>query len=97
MDKLQSVGLWLREDKDRDRCVSGRVASLLAERGIACLGVAGQHTGGISGVREAEPEEIAREVSEKLRHSATQLQALGTYSHTEKASIKPVSASVICR
>lgn len=31
------------------------------------------------------PEEIAREVSEKLRHSATQLQALGTYSHTEKA------------
>ena len=31
------------------------------------------------------PEEIAQEVSEKLRHSATQLQALGTYSHTEKA------------
>lgn len=31
------------------------------------------------------PEEIAREVSEKLRHSATQLQALGTYSHAEKA------------
>lgn len=31
------------------------------------------------------PEGIAREVSEKLRHSATQLQALGTYSHTEKA------------
>lgn len=61
MDKLQSVGLWLREDKDRDRCVSGRVASLLAERGIACLGVAGQHTGGIPGVREVEPEEIARE------------------------------------
>lgn len=33
------------------------------------------------------PEEIAREVSEKLRHSATQLQALGTYSHTEKAVV----------
>ncbi len=31
------------------------------------------------------PTEIAREVSEKLHHSATQLQALGTYSHTEKS------------
>lgn len=31
------------------------------------------------------PIEIAQEVSEKLHHGATQLQALGTYSHAEKA------------
>ncbi len=31
------------------------------------------------------PEEIAQEVSQKLHHGATQLQALGTYSHTEKS------------
>ncbi len=31
------------------------------------------------------PDAIAQEVSEKLRHSATQVQALGTYSHTEKS------------
>ena len=31
------------------------------------------------------PDAIAQEVSEKLHHSATQVQALGTYSHTEKS------------
>ena len=31
------------------------------------------------------PDEIANDVSETLHHGATQLQALGTYSHTEKA------------
>lgn len=31
------------------------------------------------------PDEIAEEVSQKLHHGATKLEALGTYSHTEKS------------
>ncbi len=63
MIKKNAVGLWLHENKDRELRMATRVAGLLQEQGMMCLGIRGQRTADVNGVQALPLTELAKKAS----------------------------------